>query len=115
VSDACHLLRIFGALDQTRCRASKQRELTHAELVMTYYPHNIHHKDCPNGAPLSLERTAHIDPDSLVANVTFAQFERFVTFLVVSLFQILFRDSCFESTTLLCFLLLSHMFPQVPH
>ncbi len=77
MSDACHLLRIFGAFDQTRCRASKQRELTHAELVMTYYPHNIHHKDCPNGAPLSLERTAHIDPDSLVANVTFAQFERY--------------------------------------
>jgi hypothetical protein len=67
-------------LDQTRCRASKQRELTHAELVMTYYPHNIHHKDCPNGAPLSLERTAHIDPDSLVANVTFAQFERYFAF-----------------------------------
>jgi hypothetical protein len=60
-----------------RCASLKQKELTHAEVVMSYYPHNIYHSDCPNGAPLSLERTAHIDPDSLVANVTFEQFERY--------------------------------------
>ena len=60
-----------------RCAAATQKQLSHAELVMSFFPHNIYHKDCPNGAPLSLERTAHTDPASLLANVPFEQFEQY--------------------------------------
>jgi hypothetical protein len=41
------------------------------DLVVGWWVRSIEHKRCKQGCPLSLERSGHIDPETLVQNITY--------------------------------------------
>lgn len=54
---------------------STQMKFPHAERVVALIPHNIDHDKDKLGNPISIERTALCDPETLVANLSLPDFE----------------------------------------